>query len=127
VAKEAIAVWMRELESRGHVVIGPGPVRLARLTAKGRAAQELASRIDQDWRHRFGVDVIGELTGAAQDLFGADGQGQLRLAQGLRPYPNGWRAHPPYLAQTTALLRDPGGTLPHYPVVSHRGGFPDGS
>ncbi len=131
VAREAIAVFLRELESRGCVVIGPGPARLARLTAKGRAAQDaagdLGGRIDQEWQERFGADVIGELTGAAQDLWAAGGPGQPRLASGLRPYPDGWRAHPPYLAQTTALLQDPGGTLPHYPVVSHRGGFPDGS
>lgn len=25
------------------------------------------------------------------------------------------------------MVEDPGGTLPHYPMVSHRGGFPDGS
>lgn len=56
---------------------------------------------------------------------GADGQPL--LAAGLRPYPDGWRAHPPYLSQTQALLSDPGGALPHYPMVSHRGGYPDGS
>jgi len=25
------------------------------------------------------------------------------------------------------MLADPGSALPHYPAVSHRGGFPDGS
>jgi len=25
------------------------------------------------------------------------------------------------------MVDDPAGTLPHYPMVSHRGGFPDGS
>ena len=32
-----------------------------------------------------------------------------------------------YLAQTEAMLEDPTGTLPHYPMVLHRGGWPDGS
>ncbi len=131
VAREAIAGSLRELESRGYVVIGPGPARLAQLTAKGRAVQAdgraLASRIERDWQQRFGADVIGALTGAAQEIFAAYDREQPRLAEGLRPYLDGWRAHPPYLAQTTALLRDPAAALPHYPVVSHRGGFPDGS
>jgi hypothetical protein len=39
-----------------------------------------------------------------------------RLAAGLEPPPGGWRAP----------LRSPA-TLPHYPMVPHRGGFPDGS
>jgi hypothetical protein len=38
------------------------------------------------------------------------------LFRGLEPYPDGWRA-PVRKA----------GTLPHYPMVLHRGGFPDGS
>jgi hypothetical protein len=35
---------------------------------------------------------------------------------GLEPYPDGWRAS----------VRRPE-TLPHFPMVMHRGGFPDGS
>ena len=35
---------------------------------------------------------------------------------GLQPYPDGWRAK----------VRAPE-TLPHHPMVLHRGGFPDGS
>ncbi len=38
-----------------------------------------------------------------------------------------WRAHPPYLAQTAAVLADPAGALPHQPMVLHRGGYPEGS
>ena len=38
------------------------------------------------------------------------------LFRGLEPYPDGWRAK----------VRKPD-TLPHYPMVLHRGGFPDGS
>jgi hypothetical protein len=49
------------------------------------------------------------------------------LSAGLRPHAEGWRAHPPYLAQTKAVLADPRGSLPHFPMVLHRGGYPDGS
>jgi hypothetical protein len=45
----------------------------------------------------------------------------------LSRLPGGWRARNPYLRQTTAVLDDPGAALPHYPMVLHRGGWPDGS
>jgi len=38
------------------------------------------------------------------------------LSGGLEPYPDNWRA----------LVRRPD-VLPHFPVVLHRGGYPDGS
>jgi hypothetical protein len=37
------------------------------------------------------------------------------LLEGLRPYPDGWRA------------KSPIETLPQFPMVLHRGGFPDGA
>jgi hypothetical protein len=46
---------------------------------------------------------------------------------GLVPHPGGWRAGPPYARLTQAMIADPAGALPHYPMVSHRGGYPDGS
>ena len=41
--------------------------------------------------------------------------------------PGGWRASKPYAERTRALLDDPLAALPHYPMVLHRGGWPDGS
>ena len=38
------------------------------------------------------------------------------LLRALAPYPDGWRAQLPPL-----------NGLPHFPMESHRGGFPDGS
>ena len=49
------------------------------------------------------------------------------LSEGLRPYPDGWRARKRYVEQTNAVIDDPTGRLPHYPMVLHRGGWPDGS
>ena len=65
--------------------------------------------------------------GAALSVTGQRDGGRPRLALGLQPYPDGWRARGPYLRQTTAVLNDPGAALPHYPMVLHRGGWPDGS
>ena len=53
--------------------------------------------------------------GAEALAVGAEGQPP-PLFQALEPYPGNWRAS----------VRRPG-TLPHYPMVLHRGGYPDGS
>jgi hypothetical protein len=83
--------------------------------------------IDGRWQARFGAAEVARLRESLQALFApADEDGPL-MSRGLRPYPDGWRAHEPYVARTTAMVNDPAGALPHYPMVSHRGGFPDGS
>jgi hypothetical protein len=50
-----------------------------------------------------------------------------RLADGLAPPDGGWRSRSPYRSQTRAVLTDPVEALPRFPMVSHRGGYPDGS
>jgi DNA-binding MarR family transcriptional regulator len=133
-AKVAISRALGLLERGGYAVVEPGPAasrgKVARLTARGQQAQadyqRLLGAVEQDWRDRFGAEQIAALAGVLRGLF-ADGGGEQRIAAGLLPYPSGWRAHPPYLSQTEAMLADPAATLPYYPMVSHRGGFPDGS
>ena len=105
--------------------------QLVRLTAKGRSAQDdyirLLDGAEQRWRSRFGPGNVGALRRSLRSVIDQCDDGQPRLAQGLRPYPDGWRARSPYLRHTNALLSDPGGALPRYPMVLHRGGWPDGS
>jgi DNA-binding MarR family transcriptional regulator len=135
VSKEAISVSLGFLQERGCVVVEPDPadsrVKLARLTREGEQAQGryrwLLGVIEERWQERFGADDIRRLRGSLRGLLGQDAGQQSRFAQGLVPYPDGWRAHQPYLTQTADMIADPGTALPHYPVVSHRGGFPDGS
>ena len=108
-----------------------------RLTPRGEQAQEayhrIADGIEDGWRARFGDGVIDGLAAALRALYarqdgGADaGRDGPLISAGLAPDPGGWRAHAPYLQQTEAMIADPAGTLPHYPMVSHRGGYPDGS
>jgi DNA-binding MarR family transcriptional regulator len=135
ISKEAASVSLGILESRGYAEAGPDPAtgrrKAARLTPKGLRSQDASRRllaaIEERWRARYGPDCTGRLRESLQRLLDPVDGGQSRLSEGLRPYPDGWRAHKPYLPQTTAMINDPGGSLPHYPVVSHRGGFPDGS
>jgi DNA-binding MarR family transcriptional regulator len=121
VSKEAISMSLGRLVARGHVVIGPDPdssrTKLAHLTPKGRSAQDtyhqLLAAVEQRWQTQYGtpVDSLSEVLGR---LVGTPPLSP--LWKGLEPYPNGWRAS----------IRRPE-TLPHHPMVLHRGGYPDGS
>ena len=124
VSKEAIAMAMGILQKGGFAVVGPqqtgSRVKVARLTAKGRKAQgayrQLTGVIEERWRAGFGDDIVSGLRESLERLAGAPDGRNSPLFQGLKPYPDGWRAS----------VRRPA-TLPHYPMVLHRGGFPDGS
>jgi hypothetical protein len=50
-----------------------------------------------------------------EPLVGEPGAESSPLFLGLTPHPDGWRASVPALR-----------TLPHFPMVLHRGGYPDG-
>ena len=124
VSKEANSMATGFLVRHGCAVVEPDPAatrgKVVRLTQKGERAQEKYRRLlelsEERWKERFGEDVVGNLRQSLERLVGHRGAEQPRLLQGLAPYPDGWRAS----------VR-PYGTLPHYPMVLHRGGYPDGS
>jgi hypothetical protein len=123
VSKEGIAMAMGLVTKAGTVeqVARPsGRGKLARLTAKGTAAQQeyarLTAEIEDGWRARYGADLVASLRGLLEPLADVPGSGHGPLWRGLEPYPDGWRA--------SVRAAD---TLPHYPMVLHRGGYPDGS
>ena len=93
--------------------------KVARLTPKGKVAldyyRELLSEIEKRWETRFGKKAVAALRESLEPLVG-DGGAQAPLLRALEPYPDGWRASKPKPE-----------TLPHYPMVLHRGGFPDGA
>ena len=136
VSKEALSMAVGVLARHGYAVVEPDQAasrgKLVRRTPAGRSAQDdfgrLLGAVEQSWRTRFGgaqIEALREALRAVADQ--RDDSGSLRLAEGLRPYPDGWRAQPPFLRQTTAVLEDPASALPWYPMVLHRGGWPDGS
>jgi DNA-binding MarR family transcriptional regulator len=112
VSKEAIAMAMGILQKGNFVIVEP--VKVVRLTPKGREAQDayhqLTRMIEKRWQARFGEGTIRSFRESLERLAGEP------LFRGLDPYPDGWRASVPVPK-----------TLPHYPMVLHRGGFPDGS
>jgi DNA-binding MarR family transcriptional regulator len=126
ISKEAIAAAVGFLERNGYAVLAPDPAgrsKAVTLTEVGLAAQtqhgRLADAVERRWKKRLGRDfdrlARALVTGPS-------------LALGLPPYPDGWRAsRTPYRAQTEAVLADPVSALPRYPMVLHRGGWPDGN
>jgi len=94
--------------------------KVVRLTPRGREAQDAYSRllgdIETRWQERFGDAAIGNLRKALEQLVGEPTAPMSPLFRGLEPYPDGWRAAVPKPE-----------TLPHFPMVLHRGGYPDGS
>ena len=117
VSKEAIATSLTFLQKHGCAVVQPesagSRMKLLVLTPKGRRAhqayRDLLWAIQDHWETSFGKDAVRNLRRSLEAA-------QSRLFDGLVPYPDGWRAS----------ASKPDG-LPHYPMILHRGGFPDGS
>ena len=118
VSKEAIAIAVGRLTRGGLATVSDASKRVTLTPAGKRAAiASDAQRVELDERWNTATD-LGEVLASIVTP---------RLAEGLEPHPDGWRNRSPYLAQTRATLADPIAALPHFPMVSHRGGYPDGS
>jgi DNA-binding MarR family transcriptional regulator len=123
VAKMALDNWLGSLEQHRYLVVGPDPAgsrfKVARLTPRGSKARDTYFRwttsVEGRWAERFGARAVAALRDSIEPLAGGPGPDS-PLWRGIAPYPDGWRAR----------VRQPE-TLPDYPVVSARGGFPDGS
>jgi len=120
-SKEAVSWALGILTRRELAVEEPDPAasrgQVARLTPRGLQAQrvyhELAGAIERRWHERFTRDVTDALRTCLEPLAAGDPPS---LFAGIQPYPDNWRA----------AVRPPV-TLPHFPMVLHRGGYPDGS
>jgi hypothetical protein len=124
ISREAVATAVSWLTSSSFAEVATaGRVKSIALTSKGSAHQrafaDAVSTVIDDWQR----SAVAALSGAVEPFL----EGPTLVAEGLRPYEDGWRAGRPYRWQTDALLADPFGALPHHPMVLHRGGFPDGS
>lgn len=111
VAKETLAVMVGILEKRR--VLAPGAHNAIALTAGGRddVAATFAARENAEGRWRS-----ASLRGALEPLVGTGTLEESPLRVAVEPPRGTWRRR-----------RKAPTTLPHHPVVSHRGGFPDGA
>jgi DNA-binding MarR family transcriptional regulator len=115
VSKEAVSMALGTLTRTDLAVVEPDPAgsrfKIARLTPEGGKAQgryrELLAAVERRWAARLGAQELIALRESLE---------QVVAMPTAEPYPDGWRA----------AVRKPA-TLPHFPMVLHRGGFPDGS
>ena len=123
VARMAVDNWIGILGKRGYLEVGPDPeggrFRVATPTGKGQRARlhyaRWTSEVEVRFAGRFGPAACPGLRTALDPIAGHESALSV-LLRGMRPYPDGWRAQLPAPA-----------ALPDYPVISLRGGFPDGS
>jgi len=113
IARVSVDNQIRLLGELELAVIEPdaeaGRGRVARLSDQGRRAQaaygKRSTATEKTWR----AHDVGRLRGALEALDPAP------LLAGTRAPSGGWRENTPLAC------------LPHYPLVTHRGGYPDGS
>ena len=122
VDKMAIDNWVRILDKREYIEVATVPGsrrRVARLTPKGERARddyfEWTESVEGRWPETRSSGAVRRLRRAAEQIVGEPGPGSL-LWKGMEPYPDGWRSETP-----------PRRVLPHFPAVTAKGGFPDGS
>jgi hypothetical protein len=132
VSDEAIATATKFLVSRGLATIETRTiqsqaeteakskakrVKVFALTAEGEIAKQacatLQSSIEDRWSSEYRTQA---LRSALERVAGKGSNVPSPLLKGLQPYCDNWRASVPAPAM-----------LPHFPMVLHRGGFPDGS
>ena len=124
VSKEAINMAMGILRKAELAVIekedSASRSNVVCATPRGLRVKEVYRRrliaIEERWTARFGNVAIRALRASLELLVGSSVTGRSPLFLGLEPYPDSWRARVPKPE-----------TLPHFPMVLHRGGYPDGS
>jgi hypothetical protein len=121
VSKEATAMALTFLAKTPFVAVegASAACKRARLTPVGEKLQTTLPRLHAEVAARLETPRLRPVL--ERVLEHAD------FVRGLEPHPDGWRASKAYLARTQAMLADPRAALPHYPMVLHRGGWPDGS
>ena len=133
ISKEAMSMALTFLVKSQYVAVdgATAATKLARLTPEGRAARDacgpLHSELESGWDARFGAAAVRRLRSSLELLLERRKGARTLVSLGLEPYADGWRASAPYATQTQAVMNDPVAALPHYPMVLHRGGWPDGS
>jgi len=124
VSKESIAMAFGILRKNRLVIVEKeskqSPWQMARLTESGVAVQNdyplLLAEIERRWESRLGKQAIRTLHKAAETIAGNPTDPDSLLLKSTKPYPDGWRA---FVSRPQ--------TLPQFPMVLHRGGYPDGS
>lgn len=116
-SKEAVSFATKFLARNGLALLAD---RQVRLTAAGLEQQQryrhLIDEVERRWRTRLGQERLDALRTALEAIVGGSTLPSSPLAEAVAPPPGTWRAR-----------RERPLVLPHYPLVLHRAGYPDGS
>ncbi len=120
VSKESIAMALKLLQNykvTEDVCDAANPKnKLVRLTTKGVEVkaryEKLIATLEGEWANKFGAPKIQRLLAALETIVRAEAE----ILGGVQPSAQNWRFN-----------EKPPRTLPHFPMVLHRGGYPDGS
>ena len=121
--RETSDVVVERMAKWGLATIEPDPSssrgKVARLRAEGLKARAqylpTAAAVEREYGARYGLRELERLRAALLAIVEPSAE-RSPLWEGLEPRPEGWRAAVPAPE-----------CLPHYPLVTHRGGYPDGS
>jgi hypothetical protein len=124
VSKEAVVLALRCVEECRFGVIEKesqsNNVEMFVLTPEGQRARDtyrqMVCSIEKRWKANCGREHVEKLRALLERMVGTSAAEPSPLFKGLTPYPDGWRASVCRLEQ-----------LPQYPMILHRGSFPDGS
>lgn len=129
ISKEAVATSATWLENAGLIVQearASSRGKVMSLTPAGVKAQgaHLArlQAVEQWWKERLGSAMVDELQSALEAVLAS-----ASFSESLVTPPGGWRGKGRYAKLTTQFVEHPRNALPRYPMVLHRGGWPDGS
>lgn len=126
VAKEGQAALVNSLKKKGYLSIGTDKAKTLKLTAKGKRVRDdyplRVAEIEARWEQTVGHPTIVVLRKGLDAILDHP-----KFTDGLEPHEGGWRLDKRYAALTAAQLSDPRAALPHHPMLTHRGGFPDGA
>ncbi len=124
VSKEAAAMALDRLQKQGLAEVknesSSSRLKVLAVNAEGRKKADACPKhlfeIETRWQ-KFGAGHITRLRASLESIIQAESsEGPTFLMQAIAPYPENWRSQVP-----------PREVLPHYPMVLHRGGYPDGS
>jgi DNA-binding MarR family transcriptional regulator/predicted transcriptional regulator len=125
VAKEGQAALVNFLKKKGYISLGNDKAKTVKLTAKGKKARDdypkRVAAVGKRWEKSVGRQTVAVLRRGLDAILDHP-----KFVEGLKPH-GGWRVDKRYAAQTDAVLANPRAGLPQHPMITHRGGFPDGS
>ncbi len=117
IAKEGQLTVAKFLAKKGYLSVGTDKLKTVRLTTKGKQLRDEYPHMMAKIEKRFHKGLRDALQAIVAHP---------KFVDGLRPPEGGWRWDKRYIKQTEATLANPRAALPHHPMITHRGGFPDG-